>query len=437
MTKAYVAGAVLVAALMANASPIHAASPARGAGREPPAAVGADQVYGWRRDGSGLFPRAQPPLKWDLASGQGVLWKAPMRSWSHASPILAGDRVFIQSEDTWLICLDKHTGKVLWERQNDYDVVGDKGAGRTKPQNSFVKTSYGYTASTPVTDGKSVYAVFGHGVVVCYGLDGKLTWSNVFEVETKQRSGCAQSQTLVGDLLLMGAAQKDAFAAFRRDTGEHLWSVPRGGMNRGKGSFLTVTAKGEPYLLPSDGMLIDTKGKIVQEDMLGAGGKNYGPTPVVSEGVVYGAELNGRKLVATPIDPGAAAKPLWEVVTGAHDARSPLYHDGLVYALGEKATLVVLDAKTGKEAYRKDRMPGGWTSMALAGPYIYWLSGQGGEAVIFKPGRTYQEVARFKHGFKNKGGPDNKLGCSPIFEAGRMYHRDAEALYCIGTPDKP
>jgi hypothetical protein len=71
--------------------------------------------------------------------------------------------------------------------------------------------------------------------------------------------------------------------------------------------------------------------------------------------------------------------------------------------------------------------------MALAGPYIVWLGSEGGDAVLFKPGRRYDEVARFKHGFKNKGGPDNKLGCSPIFEGKRMYHRDAVALYCIGT----
>jgi outer membrane protein assembly factor BamB len=395
--------------------------------------AGAQTPYGWRRDGSGLFPEASPPTKWNLATGENVLWKTPMRSWSHASPILAGDRIFVQSEETWLACLDKRTGKVLWERANDFDILGERGKGRTKPTNSFVKTCYGYTASTPVTDGQCVYAVFGHGVVVAYDMEGRLKWANTFDVENKQRSGIAQSQTLVGDVLLIGAAEKDAFAAFDKRTGKHLWSVPRGGMMRGKGSFQTVAIANVPYLLASDGWLIDASGKVVQRDLLGKNGKNYGPTPVVGQGVAFGSELSGKRMVATPIRPGQEPAPLWEKVVGAHDARSPLYHDGLVYAVGERGALRVLDAATGADVYTKAGLPGGWTSMALAGPYIVWLGSEGGDAVLFKPGRRYDEVARFKHGFKNKGGPDNKLGCSPIFEGKRMYHRDAVALYCIGT----
>ena len=48
-----------------------------------------------------------------------------------------------------------------------------------------------------------------------------------------------------------------------------------------------------------------------------------------------------------------------------------------------------------------------------------------GDCVIFKPGSSYQEVARFKHGMEAHIG-------SPAFVGRRIYFRGKQALWCFG-----
>src|SRR2546423_724897 len=54
-------------------------------------ASGAD-AFGWRGDGSGIFPHSTPPTHWDSTTNKGILWTAKIGKGMHGSPILAGDR---------------------------------------------------------------------------------------------------------------------------------------------------------------------------------------------------------------------------------------------------------------------------------------------------------------------------------------------------------
>jgi hypothetical protein len=47
---------------------------------------------GWRTDGTGRYPDAQPPTEWSAQSN--VVWKTPLPKPSNATPILVGDRLF-------------------------------------------------------------------------------------------------------------------------------------------------------------------------------------------------------------------------------------------------------------------------------------------------------------------------------------------------------
>ncbi|MBL8798480.1 MAG: PQQ-binding-like beta-propeller repeat protein [Planctomycetia bacterium] len=88
----------------------------------PPAAVRAGEpivpVINHRNDGTGLFADARPPLRWNatLSNRENVLWCAPLPGPAEMSqPVIGGDRIFVQSVSLTLTCLDKLTGKVLWE----------------------------------------------------------------------------------------------------------------------------------------------------------------------------------------------------------------------------------------------------------------------------------------------------------------------------------
>lgn len=72
---------------------------------------------GWRGDGNGRFPAANPPTVWEHKKGspnKNVLWMTPMPAASVAMPIIVGDRIFVPSEVGDLLCIDKRTGKIAW-----------------------------------------------------------------------------------------------------------------------------------------------------------------------------------------------------------------------------------------------------------------------------------------------------------------------------------
>lgn len=79
------------------------------------------QAVGWRGDGSGHYPQAQPPTQW--GPDKNIVWKCPLPKTSNAMPVIVGDRIFVCGEPTDLICVSKADGKILWARGNNYDLV--------------------------------------------------------------------------------------------------------------------------------------------------------------------------------------------------------------------------------------------------------------------------------------------------------------------------
>jgi outer membrane protein assembly factor BamB len=100
---------------------------------------------GWNRllakaaSGEAALPVGQNPWvsNWRLAAylepvlpvsyqTENVAWMTKMTGRSMSAPIVVGDRVFIGSGMTDLLCLDKKTGKILWLRSNTpYDAMTD------------------------------------------------------------------------------------------------------------------------------------------------------------------------------------------------------------------------------------------------------------------------------------------------------------------------
>lgn len=77
-------------------------------------------TVGWRLDGCGHYPSANPPL---VLSPRTFVWKIPLPDRSNASPIVVGDRVFVCAEPTTLICVAEADGRILWKR--DAEIVDD------------------------------------------------------------------------------------------------------------------------------------------------------------------------------------------------------------------------------------------------------------------------------------------------------------------------
>ena len=91
---------------------------------------------------SGIAEGYPTPTTWDVEKGKNIRWKTPIPGLGHSSPIVWGNRIFVTSaisgqekpelkvglyvdvtpvtDDTthqWKVyCLDKNTGRVIWER---------------------------------------------------------------------------------------------------------------------------------------------------------------------------------------------------------------------------------------------------------------------------------------------------------------------------------
>ncbi len=85
-------------------------------------------VQGYRSNNNANYPDAKPVTAWDLETGQNVLWRTHLElesgggygsnaNSSKAPPIVMGDRLIVLGEPHFVYCLDKATGKVLWERE--------------------------------------------------------------------------------------------------------------------------------------------------------------------------------------------------------------------------------------------------------------------------------------------------------------------------------
>ena len=76
---------------------------------------------GWRGDGSGRYPGANPPTKWERKTGEkdgnsNIAWMTPLPNIGVSSPIIVGDRVLLTCEPADLVCIDKKDGHILWIR---------------------------------------------------------------------------------------------------------------------------------------------------------------------------------------------------------------------------------------------------------------------------------------------------------------------------------
>ncbi len=86
-------------------------------------------VIGFRTDGTGRYPAAEPPLAWSTAKN--VVWKIPLTQ-SNAVPVILGDKLFTCAEPCVLLCLNKADGAILWKHESFYKEI--EPSEKEKPQ---------------------------------------------------------------------------------------------------------------------------------------------------------------------------------------------------------------------------------------------------------------------------------------------------------------
>ena len=409
--------AVLLAAAVLASAAAMAPGDAGAASAAAPAAPS-----GFRGDGTGLYPKADPPTTWDAEDGAHVLWEAQVGK-GQSSPLALGGRVFVTAEPDLLVCVDRASGKVLWKKANPPSVPLTDAIEKRKLRTS---TGCGYAAPSPVTDGERVYASYATGVVVCYDPAGNCQWLRDIDRPQVLQYGRSASPVLADGKLLVSLS---GLIALDPKTGKDVWVT-----TEAKPAYGTpaVTRIGDVVVVitPEGDCVRARDGRILASTL---GCTKY-TSPLVDAGVVYFVDQPTAAL-RLPAQAGDAikAEKVWENddVEGEFFA-SPVCHGGLLYAASNERVLYALDAATGKIVFRKELEMASagsdpanvYPSLTLAGRRLI-LATDAGTALVLEPGREFKPVAT---NYLDKGS-----GASPVPDGRLLFLRGGTRLYGIGT----
>jgi len=376
----------------------------------------AERPAGWRGDGTGSYPSANPIAKWSEKGN--VLWKSEVGA-GQSSPVVVNQRVFVTAEPDLLLCLDTETGRELWRQSHKFsDLPASLNAKDPGESNQ-----YGDASPTPVSDGKRIWAFYGTGIVACHDLDGKRAWINWYDLPQTTSYGRTASPVLVGERLLVHFG---ALACLEAATGKLLWKNEQAKATYGTPA-LTRIGEVEVVITPKGHIVRVADGKILAADL----GNCMYTSPVVQDGVVY--FMDGTMTAVRLPEKAAdvlACEELWSGEIAGEFYASPLVHDGRIYVMDKAANYYVLDASTGKTLLNKTlefpRTDGAkvYPSLCLAGKQLF-ASNDAGDTLLLTPGI---QVAVSGTNSLPLGS-----GASATFSGQRMYVRGGKFLYGVGT----
>ncbi len=206
---------------------------------------------GWSRfrgpNGSGVSTSTRLPS--DFGPDRNVVWKTAL-PFGHSSPALTRDRIFLtaaRGDRLVTICLDRRTGRVLWERD------------APRPRAEKLDTRNGPAGPTPATDGTNVFVFFADFGLLSYDMDGRERW-RVPLGPFNNLYGMGASPVLVDDLVVLACDQNtDSYiiAVGQRD-GRVRWKTPRPEAHSGHSTPILYKPAGAPtqVVVPGSFLLV-------------------------------------------------------------------------------------------------------------------------------------------------------------------------------------
>jgi len=378
--------------------------------------------------GLGISAYTNVPSSWNGQTGEGILWKTPVPLPGESSPIVWGNRVFLTGateEKRDVYCFDADSGKLLWQ-----STVENIPGSLSEPP--AVTDETGFAASTGVTDGRYVYAIFANGDIICFDFNGKRVWARNLGM-LQNTYGHATSLAMYRDTLLVlldqgsGDDGLSALTALEAHSGKTVWQTPRPVPNSwaspiviNTGGREEIITCGSPWVIAYDPA---TGAELWRADCLGG---DVAPSPIYANGLVFAVNASYYLAAIRPDGQGDVTKThiVWTAEEGLPDICSPVSNGELVFVLTTYGgILTCYDAQDGSFVWEKKLGTSFRTSPSLVGERLYLMS-QSGVMFIVEAGREYKELGSAELG--------EASNACPAFLDGRIYIRGKEHLYCIG-----
>jgi outer membrane protein assembly factor BamB len=395
------------------------------------------------------------PVQWSKT--ENVAWVAPLPGYSSATPIVWSDSVFISSPDPQknllLICLEEQTGKVRWQK-----TVAN--GNREKGRNNMASPS-------PLTDGKSVFVMFGTGELAAYDFNGKELWArnlakeygrfsinwlygsspmlfrNKLYVEVLQQNPVPEGYLNAAD----GKLERESFLlCVEPGTGKTLWRQvrPSDAISEAQEAYTTpIPAEGAngPEVILVGGNYVTAHNAETGAELWRCAGLNVRgepfwrvvPSAVIGDGLVFAcgpkrdpvlAIRDGGKGMVTDTHIG------WKFKEFPSDCVTPLYYQNKLFVLdGDRQMLTCLEPQTGTKQWQGNL---GVHEIFRASPTgadgkIYCLS-ESGTAVVLEAGSGFKILATISMG-------EPPVRSSIAVARSHLFIRTAQNLYCIGAAE--
>jgi len=376
---------------------------------------------------SGVADGHATPTTWNVKAGENIQWKTPIPGLGLSSPVVWGDRVFVTTAISGkakpklkvglygdiepvrdntvhryvVYCLDRTSGKILWER------TAHEGVPRTRrhPKSSHANPSV-------ATDGKRVVAPVIHG----------------------------------GRVIVLADVLKGSFlAAFDVQTGKEIW-------RRSRDDYPTW---GTPTVHESGGraqVIVNGYKQIAGYDFktgddlwnLHGGGDIPVPTPIVAHDLIFITNAHGgaapiyairttaRGDISLAEDATSNEHIAWSSNRQGGYMQTPIVYGDLLYVCRDNGVLGCYKAKTGEELYR-ERLGGGktgFTASAVAADGKIYVTSETGDVLVLRAGPKFELLAT------------NSLGevtmATPAISEGTLLFRTQHHLIAVGSPkEKP
>jgi outer membrane protein assembly factor BamB len=429
----------------------------------------------WRGpNGSGVAPQGTPPTEW--SEGRNVRWKCKLPGEGASSPIVWGDRVYIQAA----IPTSRPAGGGATEPAHPLtseparekgDSSGNRSGGMRGGQPSQArKTSYAFTvlaferktgrrvwdrvvreetpheghhpdgtfsSGSPATDGEHIFAYFGSRGLYCLTMRGEVVWKKDFgDMQTRNGFGEGSSPALHGDTIVVNWDHEGGsfIVALDKRSGEEKWR-----QSRDEGTSwstpLVITDSNPVQVVTSATKKVRSydlsSGKVLWE--CGGLGAGCVATPVAGAGIVFAMSGRDPALLAIRYagasgDVTGSDSVVWHLDAGTPYVPSPLlYGDALYFAQKNDGFLSCYNAQTGKPYYSRERLEeikGIYPSPVGADGRVYVL-GRNGVAYVLKHGPKFQVLAVNRL--------EDRFTASPAVAGGEIYLRGHGHLYCIAA----
>jgi outer membrane protein assembly factor BamB len=405
------------------------------------------------------------PVKFDAKDR--VKWKIPLPGASSGTPIVWDDRVFISSirisdaktgtGQLLAMCVDRSTGKILWEQNAGSGYRPGKGDGFDYQLDSKAT----YANASPVTDGNLVVFSYGNGDLVAYDMGGKELWRRniqkdygdfcfqwTFSASTTLHAGKLYLPVLQRNEPVHGRGKPNApsfLLCMNPQTGKTIWQHERhsDANKESLESFGTIIPhKGQ--LLVAGGDVLTGHDPATGNEIWRWGTWNPGhkeqwwrlvPSPVAGSGVVLAcapkkAPVYAVKLGFTSTRSGKDDLA-WESSANPQvtsDVPTPLFYGEKFFVLSDlKKTLSCIQPNSGKVEW-STVMPGKykWRASPTAASGKIYTMNHNGEVVVIDA-----KDGSILHSAKMGKSYDDNTRASVAISDGQLFIRTNENLYCI------